>query len=150
MVVHDAVAEEHDGKGFLSDADKYALVEGWQPKDNAEVREYNKYNGGWRMIGYAELDAQTTFLQAQNAFYRNCIAAGYYLHTDYERVMKSDSKLFDWSNLNCEKRPNGKDALESVLENSGLQRGYMVYRYAFEAGFAEAVSRRRDRKRLPI
>ncbi len=132
MVVHDAVAGEHDGKGFLSDADKYALVEGWQPKDNTEVREYNKYNGGWRMIGYAELDAQTTFLQAQNAFYRNCIAAGYYLHTDYERVMKSDSKLFDWSNLNCEKRPNGKDALASVLENSGLQRDYMVYRYAFE------------------
>lgn len=132
MAVHNAVVEEREGKGFLSDADKYALVEGWQPKDNSEVREYNKYNGGWRTTIYAELDAQTTFLNAQNAFLRACIAASYYLHTDYERVMRSDSPLFDWSNLSCEKRPNAKDALESVLENSGLQRDYMVYRYAFE------------------
>lgn len=133
MIVHDAVALEREGKGFLSDADKYALVEGWHPKDNNEVREYNKYNGGWRTVGYAELDAQTTFLQAQNAFLRACLATSYYLHADYERVMRSDSKLFDWSNLNCEKRPNAKDALDSVLENSGLQRDYMVYRYAFES-----------------
>jgi hypothetical protein len=132
MVVHNAVTEERDGKGFLSDADKYALVEGWHPKDNSEVREYNKYNGGWRTAMYAELDAQTTFLNAQNAFLRACIATSYYLHTDYERVMRSDSRLFDWSNLDCKKRPNAKDALESVLENSGLQRDYMVYRYAFE------------------
>ena len=132
MVVHNAVAEEQEGTGFLSDADKYALVEGWHPKDNSEVSEYNKYNGGWRTAMYAELDAQTTFLNAQNAFLRACIATSYYLHTDYERVMRSDSRLFDWSNLDCKKRPNAKDALESVLENSGLQRDYMVYRYAFE------------------
>jgi hypothetical protein len=132
MVVRNTVAEEREGKGFLSDADKYALVEGWQPKDNSEVREYNKYNGGWRTAICAELDAQTTFLNAQNAFLRACIAAGYYLHTDYERVMRSDSPLFDWSNVDCKKRPNAKDALEAVLENSGLQRDYMVYRYAFE------------------
>ncbi len=132
MVVHNGVAEEREGKGFLSDADKYALVEGWQPKDNSEVREYNKYNGGWRTAMYAEIDAQTTFLNAQNAFLRACIAASYYLHTDYEVIMQSDSRLFDWSNLDCEKRPNTKDALEAVLENSGLQRDYMVYRYAFE------------------
>jgi hypothetical protein len=133
MVVHNAVAEEREGKGFLSDADKYALVEGWRPKDNSEVREYNKYNGGWRTALYAEIDAQTAFLNAQNAFLRACIAAGYYLHTDYEKVARSDNRLFDWSNLNCEKRPNAKDALETVLENSGLRRDYMAYRYAFES-----------------
>lgn len=133
MVVHNAVAEEREGKGFLSDADKYALVEGWHPKDNSEVREYNKYNGGWRTALYAEIDAQTTFLNAQNAFLRACIAADYYLHTDYEKVVQNDNGLFDWSNLNCEKRPNAKDALETVLENSGLRRDYMAYRYAFES-----------------
>lgn len=132
MMVHNAVAEDLEGKGFLSDADKYALSQGWQPKDNSEVREYNQYNNGWRTALYAEIDAQTTFLNAQNAFFRACIAASYYLHTDYEKVIQSDSGLFDWSNLNCEKRPNAKDALETVLENSGLQRGYIVYRYAFE------------------
>ncbi len=132
MVVHNSVAEDLEGKGFLSDADKYALVQGWQPKDGREISEYNKYNGAWRTAICAEIDAQTTFLNAQNAFLRGCIATSYYLHTDYEKVMRSDSRLFDWSNLNCEKRPNGKDALEAVLENSGLQRDYMVYRYAFE------------------
>lgn len=133
MIVQDTVASEREGKGFLSDADKYALVEGWQPKDNFEAKEYNKYNDGWRMAGYAELDAQTTFLQAQNAFLRVCIAAGYYLHADYETVISRDNELFDWSNLNGEKSPNAKEALDSVLENSGLQRDYMVYRYAFES-----------------
>lgn len=46
--------------------------------------------------------------------------------------MRSNSPLFDWGNVDCKKRPNAKDALEAVLENSGLQRDYMVYRYAFE------------------
>ena len=132
MIVQNAVAEDLEGKGFLSDADKHALVQGWQPKDHHEIREYNKYNGGWRTALYAEVDAQTTFLHAQNAFLRGCVAASYYLHTDYEKIVRSDSALFDWSNLNCEKRPNAKDALATVLENSGLQRDYMVYRYAFE------------------
>jgi hypothetical protein len=132
MVVHNGVAEDREGKGFLSDADKYALVEGWQPKDNHEIKEYNKYNGGWRTVGYSELDAQTTFLQAQIAFLRANIATSYYLHTDRKKVLDRKDRFFDWSNLDGEERPNGRSVLNTVLENSGLSREYMTYRYAFD------------------
>ena len=132
MIVHNGVAEDREGKGFLSDADKYALVEGWQPKDNHEIKEYNKYNGGWRTVGYSELDAQTTFLQAQIAFLRANIATSYYLHTDRKKVLERKDRFFDWSNLDGEERPNGRSVLDTVLENSGLSREYMTYRYAFD------------------
>ncbi len=116
MFVQNVVAEEREGKGFLSDADKYALVEGWHPTDNYEIREYNKYNGAWRTALLAEIDAQTTYLRAQNAHLRAEVAATYYMLADGE----------------ISKKRSDKDDLNAVLENTGLIREYVTYRYAFD------------------
>ncbi len=116
MFVQNAVAVERNGKGFLSDADKYALVEGWHPTDNHEVREYNKYNDAWRMALFAEIDAQMAFMRAENAHLRAEIAVTYYLLADGEL---------------CKKRSD-KDDLNAILENTGLIREYVAYRYAFD------------------
>jgi hypothetical protein len=132
MIVHNHVTENREGRGFLSEADKYSLVEGWQPKDNHEVREFNKYNGAWRSSLYAEIDAQTTFLSAQNAFLRADLVASYYMFSNYEDALERKSRFFDWVNMDADKHPNGRDVLNVVLENSGLGREYVEYRYAFE------------------
>lgn len=70
LLIHNNISEERDGKSILSEADKYALIENWKPENNNEVDQYNKYNSGWRTTGMAELDAQTTYLNAQLAYYR--------------------------------------------------------------------------------
>lgn len=116
MFVQNVVAIEREGKGFLSDADKYALVEGWHPKDNYEIKEYNKYNDAWRTTLLAEIDAQTTFLRAQNAHLRAEVATTYYLLADGELAKKRSDKT----------------DLDAILENTGLIREYVTYRYAFD------------------
>ncbi|MDL1953051.1 hypothetical protein FBR07_02625 [Candidatus Uhrbacteria bacterium UHB] len=116
MFVQNVVTEEREGKGFLSDADKYALVEGWHPKDNYEIREYNKYNGAWRTALLAEIDAQTAYLRAQNAHLRAEVAATYYMLADGELA----------------KKRSNKDDLNTILENTGLIHEYVTYRYAFD------------------
>jgi len=46
LLVADDVSRERDDKALLTEADKYSLSEGWTPKDNNEVKEYNLYNEG--------------------------------------------------------------------------------------------------------
>lgn len=70
LLVADDVSRERDGKALLTDADRHALSEGWTPKDNNEVKEYNLYNEGRRYIAFGELDAQTTYLNATVGFLR--------------------------------------------------------------------------------
>lgn len=70
LLVADDVSRERDGKALLTEADKHALSEGWTPKDNNEVIEYNRYNEGRRNIAFGELDAQTTYLNATVGFLR--------------------------------------------------------------------------------
>lgn len=70
LLVADDVSRERDGKALLTDADRHALSEGWTPKDNNEVKEYNLYNEGRRNIAFGELDAQTTYLNATVGFLR--------------------------------------------------------------------------------
>lgn len=70
LLVADDVSRERDKKALLTEADKHALSEGWTPKDNNEVKEYNLYNEGRRNIAFGELDAQTTYLNATVGFLR--------------------------------------------------------------------------------
>ena len=70
LLVANQVSEEKDGKSILTEADKHALSEGWTPKDNNEVREYNRFNEGWRLAVFAEMDAQTTFLITKAEHFR--------------------------------------------------------------------------------
>jgi hypothetical protein len=68
LLIADVVSKDRGEKGFLSQADIYALSEGWTPTNNDEVREYNRYNQGWKYACYAELDAQTHYLQTKVAY----------------------------------------------------------------------------------
>ena len=89
LLVADDVSRERDGKALLTEADKHALSEGWTPKDNNEVKEYNLYNEGRRNIAFGELDAQTTYLNATVGFLR---ASKYISYILFKNIFTKETK----------------------------------------------------------
>ena len=89
LLVADDVSRERDGKALLTDADRHALSEGWTPKDNNEVKEYNLYNEGRRNIAFGELDAQTTYLNATVGFLR---ASKYISYILFKNIFTKETK----------------------------------------------------------
>ena len=133
LLVADDVSRERDKKALLTEADKHALREGWTPKNNNEVKEYNLYNEGRRNIAFGELDAQTTYLQLANSFLRTRIYLGYILDKDYAKKDKSIKELMaDEVFKSLLKKVDEAKALNLVLEYSGLEIDYTIYLYAFE------------------
>jgi len=129
LFVHNAVKEEREGKSILSETDKYNLMgEGWRPNSNEEIREYNRYNEGWRTAGFAEMDAQTTYLNAENAFLRVMRLLDFFIFRDSK---KGIGKYEDFYKKRPENFDEGK-ALDTILKNSGLELDYTIYLYAFE------------------
>jgi len=68
------LGQKTKGKGFLTEADKEALVN-WQAKTNEEAREWNKYNEGWKLCGRAGIEAEMIFEQTLAENYRKNIVA---------------------------------------------------------------------------
>jgi len=149
LLVADEVSQERDGKSLLTDADRHALSEGWTPKDNNEVKEYNLYNEGRRNITFGELDAQTTYLSATNSFLRASNYINYILFknrfTKETKTIKEgianraiDSLIgkYDIETIKGEglKEQLNKhnEALNLVLGYLGLELDYTIYLYAFE------------------
>ena len=96
LIVHNNIKKEQTGKEILTPADKHALTEGWTPKDNNEVREYNRFNEGWIKAGFAELEAQTIFLNTELDYYRTShinLSFAFYLKKENELL----SSIFLWS-----------------------------------------------------
>lgn len=89
LLVADDVSRERDGKALLTEADRHALSEGWTPKDNNEVKEYNLYNEGRRNIAFGELDAQTTYLNATVGFLR---ASKYISYILFKNIFTKETK----------------------------------------------------------
>lgn len=134
LLVADDVSRERDGKALLTEADKHALSEGWTPKDNNEVKEYNLYNEGRRNIAFGELDAQTTYLNATNGFLRASRYIGYIIQKNRynlkDKTIKNSIANKAIDNL-LEKEDETK-VLNLVLGYLGLELDYTIYLYAFE------------------
>jgi hypothetical protein len=124
LLVHDYVAKDTTDKEILTKADKHALCEGWKPKNNGEVDEYNRYNDGWRTEGLMKLDAQTTYLNMQNALLRASRVVDYAMWTD----CKNEGGYFRKVDLNI----NQDEALDLIIKNSGLVFNQVVHQLAFK------------------
>ena len=146
LLVANQVSKEKDGKSILTEADEYALSEGWTSANNDEVREYNRYNEGWRLTGFAELDAQTTFLTAEISFLRAGKLVDYALWHALEIEKIKTAKDYKSLNLNIFdffKKVFGEvkdiinisedEALQLIIKNSGLELDKVIYTYAFES-----------------
>lgn len=153
LLVADDVSRERDGKALLTEADKHALSEGWTPKDNNEVKEYNLYNEGRRNIAFGELDAQTTYLNATVGFLRASKYISYILFknrfTKETKTIKEgianraiDSLIGKYDIETIKNTIEGEalkdqlnkhnEALNLVLGYLGLELDYTIYLYAFE------------------
>jgi hypothetical protein len=134
LLVADMASKERDGKTLLTEADKHALSEGWTPKNNEEVREYNRFNEGWKNVAYAEMDAQTTYLQATNSFLRASNYISYTIqknrHDLKDKTIKSS--IADKGIEGILKKQDEAKALNLVLGYLGLELDYTIYLYAFE------------------
>ena len=134
LLVHNNIKKEQEGKEILTEADKHALVDGWTPKDNNEVSEYNRFNNGWRTAGMAELDAQTTFLNAEVDYYRTShINLNFSFYPAYRAIRESIK------GLERIKRVDIKGALDIIDKQreqklkDGIDFDYAVYQLAFES-----------------
>jgi hypothetical protein len=134
LLVADMASKERDGKALLTEADKHALSEGWTPKNNEEVREYNRFNEGWKNVAYAEMDALTTYLQATNSFLRASKYISYTIqknrHDLKDKTIKSS--IADKAIEGILKKEDETKALNLVLGYLGLELDYTIYLYAFE------------------
>jgi len=133
LIVANEVSEERDGKSILTEADKHALSEGWTPKDNNEVREYNRYHEGWRLAGFAELDAQTIFLSIKAEYFRQSIIKS---HLIFHPIYKNTRNLIE--RLEKIKVVDIKEAIEitekqrAVKLKDGFDFDYAVFNLAME------------------
>ena len=134
LFVHNAVKEEREGKSILSETDKYNLMgEGWRPNSNEEIREYNRFNEGWRTAGFAEMDAQTTYLNAENAFLRVMRLLDFFIFRDSKMGLGNKGGLDDLKRgLSKFDNFNEGEALDTILKNSGLEFEQVAYMFAFE------------------
>ena len=134
LLVANQVSEERDGKSILTEADKHALSEGWTPKDNNEVREYNRFNEGWRLAVFAEMDAQTTFLITKAEHFRK-----YIITTELNLYPFYRERLNIVERLKNIKVVDIKEAIEITNKQreqklkNGLDFDYAVYLLAFES-----------------
>lgn len=134
LLVANQVSEERDGKSILTEADKHALSEGWTPKDNNEVREYNRFNEGWRLAVFAEMDAQTTFLITKAEHFRK-----YIITTELNLYPFYRERLNIVERLKNIKVVDIKEAIEITNKQreqklkNGIDFDYAIYQLAFES-----------------
>ncbi len=124
FLVHNWVNKDKTGKEILTEADKHALCEGWKPKDNNEVAEYNRYNNGWRTEGSMKLDAQTAYLNAEISLLKTSRIVDSFMFRDYINI----DSFFKGINIGV----NDNEALGFVIQNSGLLFDRVVYGCAFQ------------------
>lgn len=147
LLVANQVSQERDGKSLLTEADIYSLSKGWIPANDEEKEEYNRYLEGWKLAGFAELDAQTTYLKAMVYLLKvksyvdfatwgsleaitEDTPSQFDAETDYlkmlhdflDEVIKSKS----WGDISEDQ------ALEFVLKYCGVELDHAIYSYAFD------------------
>ena len=123
LLVHNQVAKDTTGKEILTEADKHAICEAWRPQ-NGETAVYNRYNDGWITESGMKLDAQTTYLNAQNTLLRVSRLVDYAMWTD----CKNEGGYFRKIELGVDH----DEALDFIIENSGLIFDKTVYQLAFQ------------------
>jgi len=134
LLVANQVSEERDGKSILTEADKHALSEGWTPKDNNEVREYNRFNEGWRLAVFAEMDAQTTFLITKAEHFRKyIITAELNLYPFYREQLNIVERLKNIKVVDIKEAIEITNKQREQKLKNGIDFDYAIYQLAFES-----------------
>jgi post-segregation antitoxin (ccd killing protein) len=133
LLVHNAVKGETTGKGILNEAEKHAVSDGWQPTNNEQIKEYNRYNKGWRTAGFAELDAQTTFLETQSFYNQEKVATSHLLLYPFFRNAKDSFERLDTIlPVDINQALEIVEKQKQVKLEDGIVFDYAVYQLAYE------------------
>lgn len=132
LYIHDGLNREKTGKDFLSEADKQALMESWIPKNNDEVRDYNRYKNGWSITCYAESDAQTCYLRAKIAFQTlSKFLSDFQSYPQFRRVDKALKAIGKM------KQVTSKEAIDIInrQKTAKLERGLLLSKAVYYLTF---------------
>jgi hypothetical protein len=113
LVIANIISKDKDGKTILSEAEKHALTDGWKPEDSNEIREFNLYTEGWKLICHIELDAVNCFNSANVAYQRaRYILKDFHLYPYLRYIMKRLNEIKVVSSI------------DEVLKEKQKQRDY--------------------------
>ncbi len=134
LVVHNYMEKQKTGKAVLSEAEEHTLTEGWTPKNNYEVKEYNLFIRGWRTIGFAELDAQTIFLNAQITFFQEKQISNFLLiYPAFRELKRWVERLDDIKLVKIDQALEIIKKQREVKLEGGLDYNRAVYQLGFES-----------------
>jgi hypothetical protein len=120
MCIHNEIHERQTGESILTKADLHALSKGWNPKDNFEVQEYNKYYNAWDVVRLLKMDMQTTYLNTIIDIRSMERVLAYFVYG------KEPKNIFEGKGFDDE-------ALNEVLRNTGLDYNLLLHRLTFDA-----------------
>ncbi len=132
LLIQNDVRHALTGKEVLTPADKVSL-EHWRAHTDAEAREWNQLNDGWRYSGRMGLEAELYFTDAQAAHLqtRHIIMEfiRYPIHREIRKLVEGIKSV---------KKVSAKEAVEIVEKQrtaklqEGMDFDYATYRLAFE------------------
>ncbi|MBA7498502.1 hypothetical protein ES704_01239 [subsurface metagenome] len=146
LMMANSVSKRKEGNGFLTEADITALSEGWTPKNNNEVDEFNRYNNSWRLIGYAELDAQSIYLTARTQFLTlGTLLRDFEIYPIYREIRQALDELAKI------RRVDAKEAVEIISRQrqEKLKGGYEFTQAIYELTF-EFIGKEYQKKLLKL
>lgn len=133
LMVQNNIKKEREGKEILTEADKHALIEGWTPNNNNEVAEYNRFNNGWIKAGFAELEAQTIFLNTEINYYRTShIGFSFLYYPAYKIIRESIERLEQIKRVDINEANRIIKLQREQKLKDGIDFEYAVYLLALE------------------
>lgn len=133
LMAHDDVAKEQKGEGVLTDSDRHAIHDAWRPKDNREVKEYNRFLEGWNMVGFTMLDVQTLFLNTQNAhFKKHPIMCNLIVYPELNEMRTLIKRLKETKSVDIGTAVQIAEKQKAIKLRNGVDFDYAVYQLAFE------------------
>jgi len=125
---------EIKGKGFLSEADEYALSEGWTPEDDDEVREWNKYSKGWKLSERGGLEAEMYYMKTLAENYRkNIMATELAIYPFYREHLNALNALKEIKVVDINEAVAIANKQREQKLKDGVDFDYAIYQLAFES-----------------
>lgn len=123
LLVHNQAQKEKTGKETLSEADKYTIQEGWRPKNNYEVREFNRYLEGAELRDSMEIEIVVMYLYSQVSLLKHSRVLDHLIYTNH-KIKNRLSELISVKNI--------ESASCLLLKNSGLSYGEVINKLTFQ------------------
>lgn len=123
-VIKNDIHKEKNGTTVLSETDLHALSEGWQPKDNYEAKEYNKYWNAWDTFVKLGMDMQMLFYTAllDLAEIEKALILYYFNDNRSKMRLVFDKQSTDEQIINMR---------NYVLDNTGIEYKTLIHRHTF-------------------